>query len=205
MGKWMALKPLSLSENESMKTGCIFVRSFRKTASRLLMLCSLVWPYPRKYLCPTCSRALSKAKTGRHSQDSAVRVLWVLVCNIFTISKCQKLSYKTSGIFSVNLQISHLTCWIRIVNFFKSLEILSCMWGLRIPPRQDLHTFTSTTVLKHSSVTWAVTKPWCLCVKPSVHLQCTPWHACWPNRFYCWAGSGPSSGLSCPSANTACT
>lgn len=77
------------------------------------------------------------------------------------------------GFFPVNLQISHLTCWIRNVNFFKWLEILSCMCGLRIPPRQDLHAFTSTTVLKRGSVTWAVTKPWCVC-----EAQCpSPAHA----------------------------
>lgn len=98
---------------------------------------------------------------------------------------------KLQCFFPVNLQISHLTCWMRIANVFTWLEILSSMWGLRIPQRQDLHAVTSPSVLKGSSVTWAVTKPWGGGVNPSVHLQHTPLHARWPNRFDCRAGKWP--------------
>lgn len=112
---------------------------------------------------------------------------------------------KLQCFFPVNLQISHLTCWIRIANVFTWLEILSSMWGLRIPQRQDLHAVTSPSVLKSSSVTWAVTKPWggvWIPVSISSTRLCT--HAD-QTGLTAGLGSGPSSGLSCPTANTACT
>lgn len=190
MGKWIVLKVFSSSENQSMKTGCICVRSFRRTPSRLLVLCSLVWPW-----LPT-SVFMSHMQQSSLA-DTAKTLLWGcygFLCTRFLLQpSVRKCPIKLRVFFFRNLQISHLTHWVRIANVFTWLEILSSMWGLRIPQRQDLHAFTSTTVLKLSSVTWAVTKPWglCVCVDPSVHLQHTPLHALWPNRFSCQAGKWP--------------
>ena len=65
------------------------------------MLCRLCG---RAYVsvCPTCIRALTQARlaSATKTQDSAaVRILWVFVCNILTITKCQELSYKISRCF----------------------------------------------------------------------------------------------------------
>lgn len=172
MGKWIVLKVFSSSENQSMKTGCICVRSFRRTPAGYSMLCSLVWPW-----LPT-SVFMSHMQQSSLA-DTAKTLLWGcygFLCTRFLLQpSVRKCPIKLRVFFFRNLQISHLTHWVRIANVFTWLEILSSMWGLRIPQRQDLHAFTSTTVLKLSSVTWAVTKPWGLCVCGS---QCpSPAHA----------------------------
>lgn len=134
----------------------------------------------------------------RHSQDSAGRVVQVLVYKVFTITKCQELSYKTSGLFStVNLHISHFTCWIRIVNVFKWLEILSSVWGFEDSSKARSSRFYFHDCFETAAVKLELCQSWgvcaCVCVDPSdpsVHVQHTPWLAGWPDRFY-WEPAPP--------------
>lgn len=161
-------------------------------------------------VCPTCSWALTwprLASAAKTKGSTAVRKLWALVCNIFTVTRCEEFQ---GFFFSVNLEIHHLLYWNKTVNVFEWLEMLNQCYT-RFEDISKARSSCFHECLKCSCVTSASPLPRRVPVTNYSSVSFRSPMSISSTRLYMHAGqtgftsalwSGRSSGLSCCNANT---